>query len=79
MQTIPKGYLFGVIGSLLGLLIVLVGSYIAFVLRTIKKGQDDNKNEVHDLTICKDLNNSRLDKVEIKIDHIEKECIKNHG
>jgi len=90
LQTIPPGIIWGAVGSLVSLIIVILGAYVSFVLRTIKRNQDkadesfrDYKRDValiiQELIDCKNQAMSRMDKLEVEVAHVIKECEKNHG
>lgn len=90
LQTFPESYLWGAIGSLVSVLIIVVGAYVSFVLRTIKRQQDnaselfrdykrDTALAIQELYDCKNQCVSRLDKIEVELTHVLKEHEKNHG
>ena len=90
LQTLPEGFIWGTIGSLISFIIIILGSYVAFVLRTIKKSQDNAAESfrnykrdvaliIQELIECKNSYSSRIDKLEIELNHIQREHEKNHG
>ena len=90
LQTIPQGALFGIISGLIGFIVVLLGSYIVFVIRSLKKSDEDFKDMfreykdttatiLYELLTSRNEINKRLDILETEFNHILKEHDKNHG
>ena len=89
LQIISEGVIISIIGSLLGLIIVVVGSYAVFIIHTIKKNFDQQREDFRDykrdtaLAIQQlyDFKNelmSRLDRIEVAFNDLKEKCERNH-
>ena len=90
MQAVPEGALWGIISGLVGFIVVLMGSYVVFIIRSLKKSDEDFKemfrdnkdttaSMLYELLTSRNEINKRLDILETEFHHIQKEHDKNHG
>jgi hypothetical protein len=90
LQIIQAGFDVSSVADWTGAVILLSSSYALYVIRTINKSFEDHKELFRDykrdvaviiqeLIECKNSDQSRLDKMEVEIEHICKEHNKNHG